>query len=314
MKYNAMRITRAPRRPVILNSDGQPQVRTQGAGAVGGRVGVGNRMYVVDPANQRPPPAADRCRRSSRRPIARGKPPAARSRDGVATPARRPTAARPSPARPPRVTRAQTELPGARAAGRQSAAGAGRNRLRRRAGLHQHDVVADCVDRLSEPRLQRRPGCRAGAVRPRLRRPLHRATSRSASAATPRSSAWPASYCLAQETGQRITSLSGGGTLGVCFPYQQAGQACNTTADCAPPLTCAPDDRRLPASRAPHQRSTATRPPKICSMRASRSSVAAILYSSPSASTVSLRSGISIRSTALQPPWWLRSSFSSATS
>ncbi|MFL5308520.1 MAG: hypothetical protein ACJ8F1_25130 [Polyangia bacterium] len=48
------------------------------------------------------------------------------------------------------------------------------------------------------------------------------------------------SYCLAQETGQHISSLAGGGTLGVCFPYQQAGKACNTTADCAPPLTCAP--------------------------------------------------------------------------
>jgi hypothetical protein len=53
------------------------------------------------------------------------------------------------------------------------------------------------------------------------------------------------SYCLAQATaaqgaGQPITSVSGGGTLGVCFPYQQAGGPCNTTADCMPPLTCSP--------------------------------------------------------------------------
>ncbi|HVY37016.1 MAG TPA: hypothetical protein VHM31_03755 [Polyangia bacterium] len=45
-------------------------------------------------------------------------------------------------------------------------------------------------------------------------------------------------YCLAQETGRRVTSLAGGGTLGVCFPYQDAGAPCNTTADCAPPFTC----------------------------------------------------------------------------
>ncbi|HVT08584.1 MAG TPA: hypothetical protein VHO67_14095 [Polyangia bacterium] len=47
-------------------------------------------------------------------------------------------------------------------------------------------------------------------------------------------------YCLAQGTQQSVTSLAGGGTLGVCFPYQAAGKACNTTADCAPPLTCGP--------------------------------------------------------------------------
>jgi len=47
-------------------------------------------------------------------------------------------------------------------------------------------------------------------------------------------------YCLAQETGKRVTSVAGGGTLGVCFPYQDAGLPCNTTADCAPSLTCGP--------------------------------------------------------------------------
>lgn len=46
------------------------------------------------------------------------------------------------------------------------------------------------------------------------------------------------SYCLGQETGRPIASLTGGGTLGVCFPYQDAGAPCNTTADCSPPLTC----------------------------------------------------------------------------
>lgn len=48
------------------------------------------------------------------------------------------------------------------------------------------------------------------------------------------------SFCLAQETGQPITSLMGNGTLGVCFAYQSANQACNSTADCLPPLTCNP--------------------------------------------------------------------------
>jgi hypothetical protein len=45
-------------------------------------------------------------------------------------------------------------------------------------------------------------------------------------------------FCLAQGTGQNITSLAGSGTLGVCFPYQPTGGACNTTGDCLPPLTC----------------------------------------------------------------------------
>ncbi|HSS40296.1 MAG TPA: hypothetical protein VLT58_16125, partial [Polyangia bacterium] len=51
------------------------------------------------------------------------------------------------------------------------------------------------------------------------------------------------SYCLAQETGLRVTSLAGSGSLGICFKYQQAGDPCNTTADCAPPLSCAPTTR-----------------------------------------------------------------------
>lgn len=45
-------------------------------------------------------------------------------------------------------------------------------------------------------------------------------------------------FCQSQGTQQPITSLSGAGTLGVCFPYQQAGKSCNATADCQPPLTC----------------------------------------------------------------------------
>lgn len=48
------------------------------------------------------------------------------------------------------------------------------------------------------------------------------------------------SYCLAQGTGQPITSLMGATTLGICFPYQLAGEACNTTLDCLPPLACNP--------------------------------------------------------------------------
>jgi hypothetical protein len=46
------------------------------------------------------------------------------------------------------------------------------------------------------------------------------------------------SYCLSQSTGQSIASISGGGTLGVCFAYQKADAGCNSTADCLPPLTC----------------------------------------------------------------------------
>ncbi len=45
-------------------------------------------------------------------------------------------------------------------------------------------------------------------------------------------------FCLSQGTGQKVTSITGSGTLGTCFPYQQLGQACNTTADCMPPYTC----------------------------------------------------------------------------
>ncbi len=45
-------------------------------------------------------------------------------------------------------------------------------------------------------------------------------------------------YCLSQGTGQNVTSLAGSGTLGTCFPFQQMGDACNTTGDCLPPLTC----------------------------------------------------------------------------
>jgi hypothetical protein len=45
-------------------------------------------------------------------------------------------------------------------------------------------------------------------------------------------------YCLSQATGQSTSSLSGSGTLGVCFPFQQMGGACNTTDDCLAPLTC----------------------------------------------------------------------------
>ena len=46
-------------------------------------------------------------------------------------------------------------------------------------------------------------------------------------------------YCLSQATGQSTSSLAGSGTLGVCFPFQGMGGACNTTDDCLAPLTCA---------------------------------------------------------------------------
>jgi hypothetical protein len=46
------------------------------------------------------------------------------------------------------------------------------------------------------------------------------------------------SYCLSQGTGQNVTSIAGSGTLGICFPFQTMGAACNTTDDCLPPLTC----------------------------------------------------------------------------
>ena len=48
----------------------------------------------------------------------------------------------------------------------------------------------------------------------------------------------PGAYCLSQGTGQNVTSIEGSGTLGICFPYQQTGAACNTTEDCLPPLAC----------------------------------------------------------------------------
>jgi hypothetical protein len=45
-------------------------------------------------------------------------------------------------------------------------------------------------------------------------------------------------YCLSQGTGQNTSSLAGSGTLGICYPFQGMGDACNTTGDCLPPLTC----------------------------------------------------------------------------
>ena len=51
-----------------------------------------------------------------------------------------------------------------------------------------------------------------------------------------------ASFCLAQVTGQNLTSIAGSSSLGVCYPYEEMGQACNTSADCDPAysLTCNP--------------------------------------------------------------------------
>jgi hypothetical protein len=42
------------------------------------------------------------------------------------------------------------------------------------------------------------------------------------------------SFCLAQGTGQNVTSLGGSASLGVCFPFEQTGQACNSSNDCDP--------------------------------------------------------------------------------
>jgi hypothetical protein len=48
------------------------------------------------------------------------------------------------------------------------------------------------------------------------------------------------SFCLAQGTGQNVTSIAGSASLGVCFPFEQAGQACNSSNDCdrSAGLTC----------------------------------------------------------------------------
>lgn len=49
------------------------------------------------------------------------------------------------------------------------------------------------------------------------------------------------SYCLSQGTGQNLSSIAGSGSLGVCFPFQAQGQACNSSSDCNPVgLTCDP--------------------------------------------------------------------------
>jgi hypothetical protein len=57
------------------------------------------------------------------------------------------------------------------------------------------------------------------------------------------------SFCLAQGTGRNVTSITGSGSLGVCFPYEELGQACSTSDDCDPSsglrcdavkLTCQP--------------------------------------------------------------------------
>jgi hypothetical protein len=48
------------------------------------------------------------------------------------------------------------------------------------------------------------------------------------------------SFCLSQGTGQPATAIAGSGTLGVCYAYQAAGDACNDDNDCLPPLLCNP--------------------------------------------------------------------------
>jgi hypothetical protein len=44
----------------------------------------------------------------------------------------------------------------------------------------------------------------------------------------------PRYFCLSQGTGQNVSSLSGSGSLGTCYPYEQLNQACNTSSDCDP--------------------------------------------------------------------------------
>lgn len=53
------------------------------------------------------------------------------------------------------------------------------------------------------------------------------------------------SFCLAQGTGQNVTSLGGSASLGVCFPYEQTGQACNSSGDCDPSAGLACDTSTL---------------------------------------------------------------------
>jgi hypothetical protein len=54
----------------------------------------------------------------------------------------------------------------------------------------------------------------------------------------------PHFFCLSQETDQNVSSLSGSGTLGTCYPYEELNQACNTSSDCdpsaSPSLVCDP--------------------------------------------------------------------------
>ena len=41
-------------------------------------------------------------------------------------------------------------------------------------------------------------------------------------------------YCRSQGTGQNLSSIAGSASLGVCFPYQELHQPCNTSSDCDP--------------------------------------------------------------------------------
>jgi len=49
-------------------------------------------------------------------------------------------------------------------------------------------------------------------------------------------------FCLSQGTDQNVSSLSGSGSLGTCYPYALATETCNTTSDCDPSasLICDP--------------------------------------------------------------------------
>ena len=61
----------------------------------------------------------------------------------------------------------------------------------------------------------------------------------------------PHFFCLSQGTDQNVSSLLGSGSLGTCYPYQQATATCNTTSDCDPSasLICDPVTFRcVPAS------------------------------------------------------------------
>lgn len=60
----------------------------------------------------------------------------------------------------------------------------------------------------------------------------------------------PQFFCLSQGTDQNVTSLSGSGSLGTCYPYEEVGNACNTSSDCDPSAALVCDPVKLICSTA----------------------------------------------------------------